>query len=73
MARHLGAMDQPALRGAAAAIHCGRLDLAEAAYQRMGRGDLALDMHAHHGDWHAVQALSCSAAPGRLSRVKGLA
>ena len=54
MARHLGAIDQPALRGAAAAIHCGRLDLAQAAYQRMGRADLALDMRARHGDWLAV-------------------
>ena len=62
MARHLGTVDQPALRGAAAAAHCGRLDLAEAAYQRMGRADLALDMRARHGDWLAVRAPSTDAA-----------
>lgn len=55
MTRHLGTIDQPLLRGAAAAIHRGRLDLAEAAYHRMGRAALALDMRARHGDWLAVR------------------
>ncbi|KAK9822841.1 hypothetical protein WJX81_001701 [Elliptochloris bilobata] len=55
LARQLATVESPILRRAAAAIHCGRLDLAEAAYQRMGRADLALDMRARHGDWLAVE------------------
>jgi hypothetical protein len=55
LVRHLTTLEQPELRAAAAATHCGRLDAAEAAYHRAGRPDLALEMRARHGDWLAVK------------------
>lgn len=57
LSRHLATLQPPALRAAAAAIHCGRLDLAEAVYPGRGSTDLALDMRARHGDWLAVLLL----------------